>query len=343
LTIPTRLAQIDRRIRLLASAWLVVGLAGLGGAEVRAETALRPLRFTGEIHRADDLSAIVSIGRYLVIASDEGSLIQVLEPTEIAGTYQPAGQAVRLLRGDREIDIEAMAFADGALYVLGSHSIKRKRIDPDGDYLENRARLETVSPEPRRKKLFRVGIDPKTGLTTSKIDVVSLETVLRQDPVLAPFTHVPAVENGINIEGMAVDAQTLYLGFRSPVLREGHVPVMLLRFDEPDDYSLRFLQLHGDGVRSLARVDDGFLVLAAPERRAEGSSAIYLWNGLDQVPGAGKQQGRLERLLELAPVRGGVPEGLTVVTEEDDYYEVIVLHDGIPGGHPLRMRLPRSH
>ena len=74
---------------------------------------------------------------------------------------------------------------------------------------------------------------------------------------------------------------------------------------------------------------------------SETESAIYYWNGLDQVPGAGKRQGRVERLLELAAVRGGTPEGLTVVAEREDYYEVIVVHDGIPGGHPLKLRVPR--
>jgi hypothetical protein len=341
LTNSTRVAQTRRDLHLAAAICLAACLGGGCDAPVRAETGTEEVLFTGEIHRGDDLSAIVSVGRYLVIGSDEGSLIQVLEPTEAPGTYQPLGDAIRLLRGNQEIDIEAMAFADGMLYVLGSHSIKRKLIDFDGEYLDNRARLETVSPEPHRKKLFRVGIDEKTGLTTSATDVVSLETVLEKDPVLGPFTRIPAVENGVNLEGMAAVGETLYLGFRSPVLREGHVPVMLVRFDEPDDYALRFLQLHGAGVRSLARVGDGFLVLAAPERGAATASVIYHWNGLDEVPGSGKTQGRLKRLLELDAVRGGTPEGLTVVAEEDDYYEVIVVHDGIPGGHPLRMRLPR--
>lgn len=184
-------------------------------------------------------------------------------------------------------------------------------------------------------------VDEESGLLASTIDVVSLETVLREDPVLGPFTRIPAVENGVNIEGLAADGRMLYLGFRSPVLREGYVPVMLMRFDKPEDHELRFVRLKGSGVRSLARVADGFLVLAAPERGAETQSAIYHWNGLDQVPGAGKRQGRVERLLELAPVRGGTPEGLTVVAEREDYYEVIVVHDGIPGGHPLRLRVPR--
>jgi hypothetical protein len=119
------------------------------------------------------------------------------------------------------------------------------------------------------------------------------------------------------------------------------VPVMVMRFDEPEQYELRFLQLRGAGVRSLARVGDGFLVLASPERQAKERSAIFHWNGLDQVPGRGSRGGRLERLLDLEPVRGGAPEGLTVVAEEADHYEVIVIHDGIPNGYPLRLRVPR--
>jgi len=341
LTNPTRIAQTGLDLRPAAAVALTITLVCCALAPLRAETPAEPIRLTGEIYRGEDLSAIVAIGQFLVIGSDEGSRIQILEPDETPGSYRPRETPIQLLRGDQEIDIEAMAFADGVLYVLGSHSIKRKLIDPDGEYVENRALLETVSPEPHRKKLFRVEVDEESGLLASTIDVVSLETVLKEDPVLGPFTRIPAVENGVNIEGLAADGRMLYLGFRSPVLREGYVPVMLMRFDKPEDHELRFVRLKGSGVRSLARVADGFLVLAAPERGAETQSAIYHWNGLDQVPGAGKRQGRVERLLELAPVRGGTPEGLTVVAEREDYYEVIVVHDGIPGGHPLRLRVPR--
>jgi len=341
LTNPTRLTQTRRDLPAVVAASLSMVLACCAGVPACADTPARPLRFTGEIHRSDDLSAIAAVGRFLVIGSDEGSRIQVLEPAEGDGVYRPRGDSIRLLRGDQEVDIEAMAFADGVLYVLGSHSMKRKLVDPDREHLENRARLATVSPEPHRKRLFRIEIDPQTGLPVSSTDTVSLETVLEKDPILGPFTRVPAVENGVNIEGLGADGKTLYLGFRSPVLREGYVPVMVMRFDDPHDYELRFLQLHGAGVRSLARVDDGFLVLAAPERGAGEASAIFHWNGLDQVPGGGSRRGRLERLLDLTAVRGGTPEGLTVVAEEDDYYEVIVVHDGIPNGHPLRLRVPR--
>lgn len=343
LTTPTRIAQTSRAIRAAATTALTIGLVCCGVAAPRADTAAEPIRFTGEIYRGEDLSAIVAIGKFLVIGSDEGSRIQILEPAEDAGTYRPRAESIQFLRGEQEIDIEALAFADGVLYVLGSHSIKRKLIDPDREYLENRARLVTVSPEPLRKKLFRMAVDEETGSVASTIDVISLEAVLEKDPVLGPFTRIPAVENGVNIEGIAADGRMLYLGFRSPVLREGYVPVMRLRFDDPDDHELRFLHLDGAGVRSLARVADGFLVLASHERGTETASTIYHWNGLDQVPGNGKQQGRVERLLELDAPQGGTPEGLTIVAERDDYYEVIVVHDGIPGGHPMRLRVRRPH
>lgn len=341
LTNPTHIAQTPRGGSTAAATALAIVVACCGIATVHADTLARPIRFAGEIHRADDLSAIVAVGKFLVIGSDEGSRIQVLEPVEDESTYRPLGDAIQLLPGDPEVDIEAMAFADGFLYVLGSHSIKRKLIDPDREYLDNRARLATVSPEPYRKKLFRVKFDEKAGSLASAIDVVSLEEALENDSILGPFTRVPAVENGVNIEGLAADGRTLYLGFRSPVLREGYVPVMRMRYDDPDDHELRFLRLRGAGVRSLARVTDGFLVIASPDRGAESASAIFHWNGLDQVPGNGKRQGQIERLFELDPPRGGTPEGLTVVAEREDHYEIIVIHDGIPGGYPLRLRIPR--
>ncbi len=226
------------------------------------------------------------------------------------------------------------------LYVLGSHSLKRKLIRPDEDYSENRARLQTVSPELHRHRLYRLELDTETGEPTAEIESISLRSILAGDPILSPFTAVPAVENGVNIEGLAADGSTLYLGFRSPVLREGYVPVMRLSFEAPERYELLFVQLQGRGIRSLVRVDDGFLILARRER--EDESVVYHWNGLDMVPGHGVTRGSLRRLIELPQVAGGIPEGMTVVAMHERYYEMIVIYDGLPGGHPLRLRLPRA-
>lgn len=299
-----------------------------------------PLRFEGTIHRSDDLSAIASIGKFLVIGSDEGARVQVLEPADDARGFRVRSEAIRLLPEDHEVDVEAMAHHEGTLYVLGSHSLKRRLLEPDKEYQENRARLATVSPEPYRQKLFRLKVDPKTGRPSSTVEAVSLRPILERDSILGPFTSIPAAENGVNIEGLAVDGSTLYLGFRSPVLREGFVPVMALRFEEPDDYELTFVQLHGQGIRSLARVSDGFLLLARPEHDVDASSVLYFWNGLDQIPGAGRSRGRLERLLELPAPKGGTPEGLAVLSETESHYDVIAIHDGLPGGHPIRLRVP---
>lgn len=308
---------------------------------VAADPQPEPLGFIGKLEHADDLSAICDLGGMLAVASDEGARVQLLERTGDPRSFLvwPEG-TIRLLDADHEIDIEAMARDDGTLYVLGSHSLKRKLIQPDKDYNENRARLQTVSPEPHRHRLYRLELDTKTGEPTAEIESISLRPILARDPILGPFTAVPAVENGVNIEGMAADGSMLYLGFRTPVLREGYVPVMRLTYEAPERYELRFVQLQGRGIRSLVRVDDGFLILARRERG--GESVVYHWNGLDMVPGNGVSRGRLQQLIELPRVDGGVPEGMTAVAMNERYYELIVIHDGLPGGHPIRLRLPRK-
>jgi hypothetical protein len=124
------------------------------------------------------------------------------------------------------------------------------------------------------------------------------------------------------------------------VVREGHVPVLRLSFDDPADYELRFLQLGGRGIRSLARVDRGFLVLARPEHDRPDDNVIYFWNGLDHITLDGGSPGRVEQLTRIDAPRGGTPEAICVAAKHDTSYEILVLYDGIPQGHPLRMRIP---
>ena len=116
------------------------------------------------------------------------------------------------------------------------------------------------------------------------MEAISLRPILERDPVLGPFTRIPGKENGVNLEGIAVHDSKLYVGFRSPVLREGYVPVMVFSFDEPEKYALRYVQLGGRGIRSMARVEGGFLLLARSAQSGGRRYGVYLWDGSDQVP-----------------------------------------------------------
>ena len=304
-----------------------------------------PLTFVGTLPRGDDLSAIESFGRFLVLASDEDSELRVLEPTDVPNTYLVRPDAIRLERKG-EVDIEAMARAGEWLYVLGSHSLKRPLVDPSKSREQNRERLTEVSDEPLRQRLYRLRLSESTGALVGAPQWISLRPMLERDPIVGPFTRIPAGENGVNLEGLAAaEDGGLYLGFRSPVLREGFVPVMRTTWREPSPASagLLLLDLGGRGIRSLERVRGGFLVLATAERESGPSEAIYFWDGRDQIPGTPSERGSVERLLELEPPPGGATEGLCVTVDTPDRLEVIVLHDGVAGGYPLRLTLPRAH
>jgi hypothetical protein len=321
---------------------MALGLVAVVGS-VAAEGPRGPLLFEGTLFHDDDLSAVACVGTLLFVAADEGAELQVLEPTGEPSAYRVRPDAIRLASGDGELDIEALALSGSDLYVLGSHSFKRRLLDPADDRARNRERLAAVSEEPRRQRLYRLRLDLESGRPTAPPEWISLRPAIERDRVLGPFAGIPAEENGANLEGLAADGGALYVGFRSPVLREGLVPVLRTGWGKSAASELLFLDLGGRGIRSLERVDGGFLVLARREHCDGDSEAIYFWDGGDGTPGTGARPGHLVRLLDLDPPPGATTEGMCVAAEHDDHWEVVVVHDGLSGGHPLRLRVERNH
>ena len=54
---------------------------------------------------------------------------------------------------DEEADLEGMAVADGYLWVVGSHGLKRKNIKPDRSHADNAKRLAKVALDGNRRLL----------------------------------------------------------------------------------------------------------------------------------------------------------------------------------------------
>jgi hypothetical protein len=52
-----------------------------------------------------------------------------------------------------EADLEGMAVADGFLWVVGSHGLKRKNAKPDRDHADNAKRLAKVALDGNRRLL----------------------------------------------------------------------------------------------------------------------------------------------------------------------------------------------
>jgi hypothetical protein len=104
---------------------------------------------------------------------------------------------------------------------------------------------------------------------------------------------IPSKDNGLDIEGIAVSGERVYLGMRGPVLRGWAVLLELWPYVDPDQpgrlrlregadgrpYAKHLLDLDGLGVRDLCPHGDDLLVLAGPTMDLDGPVRVYRWRG----------------------------------------------------------------
>jgi hypothetical protein len=302
------------------------------------------VNISGEVLAVEDVSAVAQVGSFLVIGSDEAvgtegnkNYIQLLQKK---GKGYAVHEDILLLQGDdekgAELDIEGIAAAENDIYVIGAHCLKRKRVKDTRTQKRNRKKFHAskIEPESSRHWLYRVSVDSQGNALEKQR--ISLKEIIRKDPVLQPFSHIPSKENGIDIEGIAIKDGWLYAGFRGPVLRENYVPVMKFRFDDPENSSeLLYVQLGGRGIRDITAVSDGFLLLSGSVGDGKESYQLYHWDGKDVVPGNDLKEGELGSLRcigEIIPPQEGgnekKVEGIAVLQEEKNRYNIVIAYDG---------------
>ncbi|TYK45236.1 DUF3616 domain-containing protein [Actinomadura decatromicini] len=321
------------------------------------------LRFGRESREAEthtNLSAVRQDGRCLWVAGDETATIERLT-AELDGDGRVTGYAaqetvaladlVPLPAGpDEEADIEGLARANGWLWAIGSHSLKRKKIKPGQRDAKARKRLATVVREDNRFVLVRLplatGADGlphvvrEDGGRTAAVlglDKDSITDLLAGDPHLAPFLAIPSKDNGLDIEGVAAHGDRLYIGLRGPVLRGWAVLVEIRPDTHPDDprrlralpvgdggdrYRTHFLDLGGLGIRDLCPHGDDLLVLTGPSMDLDGPVRLVRW------PGAARADAAEIVTADELEVLGELPYG-----DGDDHAEGIAVLDepGAPG------------
>ena len=311
------------------------------------------VKFSGEPWKIGDVSknvsAIDTIGSFLLLGVDEGTQLLLLSEKG-PGEYAARKQGYDLLSGKwvdfpeefgEEIDVEGIASVDNTVYVVGSHSAKRSKVKPaKKKYATNRDRLASISPEPGRQRIFKLQINSTTGEITERIEK-SLWPAITDSSYLAPFAGIPSKENGIDIEGIAADSDTVYIGFRGPVLRMNYVPIMVAEFDslgEPDyKPDIRFVNLDGRGIRDMTKVADGFLLIGGPVAEL-GTFELYHWNGQDAVTGTDRKVRPVVRLGEIPTTGGAKPEGILVVDDAAGYYDILIVYDSAKKGDPTVFR-----
>jgi hypothetical protein len=308
----------------------------LAGELVRIES----VKIEGDITKSRDISALGIVGNYLIIGSDETDRCQILESAG-RGYALRKGRDVVLADDGKEVDIEGIACEGRRVYVIGSHGRVRPRLQAEDSYAKNRKQIERIRNHPSRDLLARFTLQ-EDG-TASSLEKTSLRSVIEANPILRPFAHLPANENGVNIEGLAVKEGRLYVGFRGPILRGNHVPILKYDFDHLDSAELLFVNLEGLGVRDLVATKGGFLILAGPMGDGPGSFKVFWWNGRDCLPGTKRPDapGETRELCRVPHEKGAKPEGIAITQETDSSYELLVCFDGLPNGGITRFRLTK--
>ena len=299
--------------------------------------------------------------RICLIAFDEGSEARYAYLDD--KSFIPDAEPVLLRNTDEELDAEG-AVTDGQyFYVTGSHSAKR------GDCASN----------PGSRHVLRFKLDPATGRALRSptsgagvnfADTGKLWPIMQAQPGLAPHVgerkclgseppeKAPALagQQGVNIEGLAVQAGRLYFGFRGPA-SGGVAQVLAVDADalfsadaarDPKATLTRLALGPNRGIRDMIAVKTGFLLLAGPDDSPANKNAGWVvawWDGkstLNQIV-----QPKVLAALDLSSVKLRScdkelkPEGMTVLEETSAAYRLLVLSDGLCDGGPLVFSVAR--
>jgi hypothetical protein len=234
----------------------------------------------------DSLSAVVLVGDRLWVASDELTSIERLS-TNDGLTFTdhksfPLEGLIKLpafgTKADQEIDIEGMDHCDSYLWLVGSHSIKRKNVKKKDAAKKDEAIAKIAKTEIEGNRFILARI-PLVANSTGEQELVAVanasedeellaankpERVLKAaqiagdvkgndliaalkgsgpdngDPHLEKFLSIPGKDNGFDIEGLAVSGDKIFIGLRGPVLRGWAIILeVAVDFIEPAGLKLR--------------------------------------------------------------------------------------------------------
>ncbi len=275
----------------------------------------------------DGLSVALQIGNTLWVANDETISLErlTLIKGDDGGDYRYARDHMQFSLDDylrlpvpptgdpadlQEVDIEGLAYDDGYLWLVGSHSLKRRKPDAGEGVRKAQKQLARLSAENNRYLLARIPVVESDGTFTLAKESVrkgnkhhaaqlrarsernDLMDVLMDDEHLAPFLSIPGKDNGFDIEGLAVAGKRVFVGLRGPVLRGWAIILELSLKEDREDpsilklkrigpdgrrYRKHFLNLGGLGIRDLAVQGADLLILAGPSMDLDGPVTVFRW------------------------------------------------------------------
>jgi hypothetical protein len=244
------------------------------------------------------------------------------------------GAVIRLLgdTADSDPDAEGAAYHNGYFYVIGSHGVGRVNAKENSSFVVFRFKVNAQTGKPA----FEV-TDSRVVSAIEKSGV--LRAALHKAETIGAFAEKPLNANGVNIEGVALEGDRLYAGFRGPSV-EGRAFILSAAIDglfgrKELDVKVHMLALGSSmGIRDLAQVNGGLLVLSGPVNDQEIAPAVFLWNAAS---------GALKKLAELSGTPPGAKaETLLVLEQQPQRYRVLVMYDGPANGQPTEYSLSRE-
>ncbi|QLE54577.1 DUF3616 domain-containing protein [Nostoc sp. TCL26-01] len=323
-----------------------------------------------QTHREDLSAVLITPEKHLWLGSDETSTIERLSVVD--GDKFNEHQQFRVAEfidlpapETEEIDIEGLTYSDYYLWLIGSHSYKRKNTQPDNTDKKNISRLAKVESEANRYILGRIPLvdgqlfkscphpqNSSKQLTAAKLELTKqgnlLMSALADDAHLGFFVKaaIPGKDNGFDIEGLAIDKNRIFIGLRGPVLRgwaiileielENSQPGFLkLRkiTEDKKSYKKHFIWLNGLGIRDLCLTGEDLLILAGPTMDLDGPVQVYR---LKNAVNLRENTLNYPDLLESLPYgdRCDHAEGMTFFQNVSGVPSVLIVYDS-PAQHRL--------
>ncbi|HVG20975.1 MAG TPA: DUF3616 domain-containing protein [Blastocatellia bacterium] len=321
----------------------------------------------------DNLSAVAHVGRHLWLASDETACIERLSAED--GLAFRNHKRFRLSDfvplpqdDDGEADLEAFAYGDNFLWVVGSHGFSREKPDQKSSEVKPEIkRLAQIDSNANRYTLARIPLVENQGelelrescpdpsapwrtLTAAHLPFTkggnALTDALSDDAHLGPFLSIPGKDNGFDIEGLAVSGARVFVGLRGPVLR-GWAIILELEMEETESRHLslkkigpkdrpfkkHFLQLDGLGIRDLLVHESDLLILAGPTMDLDGPVAVFRWKDGARAPSESLvPRDTLDKLFDVPyAYRADHAEGITLISKAGESPALLVVYDSPAG------------
>lgn len=268
-----------------------------------------------------------------VAATDVSNLVQIFK---ISGDEIAAGPLILLdagkgavTIGSSEIDAEGVGHGPGFFYVVGS----RPRVLP----------LPPPPPRPRFNRIFRFPINDRSGVLPFKPSETTVapeieSATLTAALAFAAINAAPDEKGASDIKGIAVIDERLFIGLRRPalggkdIIMSVHANAVFSPATQAMDARFHPLALGPNlEIRDLARVAGGILILAGPPDDAAGANSLFRWDVENNV---------LRRLADFVDPTDRRAESLTVLGDDPEFVQVLVMFDGTSSGGPLKYHIP---